>query len=68
MHLGKTVHKSSACAEVRARLKGEAERGARLQDEHERLEREQRKALEEAERELCASTLQDEAAMELQKE
>ncbi|CAL5228950.1 g12182 [Coccomyxa viridis] len=54
--------------ELRARLKGEAERGARLQDEHGELERVQRKALEEAEKQLCASTLQDEAAMELQKE
>ena len=61
-------HMLPACAGIHARLKGEAERGARLQGEHEQLEREQRKALEEAEKELCASTLQDEAAMELQKE
>ncbi len=62
------MHRWPACAELRARLKGEAERGARLQDEHGELERVQRKALEEAEKQLCASTLQDEAAMELQKE
>ena len=32
------------------------------------MEREQRRALEEAEKELCASTLQDDIIMELQKE
>ena len=54
--------------ELRARLKGQGERGVGLQGEQERLEREQRKAMEEAEKDLCASTLQDEAVMHLQKE
>lgn len=59
---------SRASAELCARLKGQTERGRRLQGEQAQLEREQRKALEEAEKELCASTLQDEAVRELQKE
>jgi len=57
-----------ACADVTTQIKGETERTAKLQITREQLEREQRRAIEEAERELCAFTLQDEAVTELQKE
>ena len=57
-----------ACADVNAQIKGETERTAKLQIKHEQLEREQRRAIEEAEKELCAFALQDEAVTELQNE
>jgi len=57
-----------ACADVTTQIKGETERTAKLQMKREQLEREQRRAIEEAERELCAFALQDDAVAELQNE
>ena len=57
-----------ACADVNAHINRETERTAKLQIMCEQLEREQRRAIEEAEKELCAFDLQDEAVIELQNE
>ena len=57
-----------ACAGLQSQIKVEAARAARLQAEQARLEMEQRRDLELAEKELCASTLAEDALMELMDE
>lgn len=58
----------SLSAALRAQWEAEEARATKLHATHQRLDVEQRKALEEAERQLCACTLTEEALMELEAE
>ena len=55
-------------AALLAQCKAEEARATRLHAAHQHLDKEQRTALEEAEKQLCACTLTEEALMELQAE
>ena len=58
----------SFSAALHTQCKAEEARATKLHAKHQRLDKEQRKALEEAEKQLCASTLTEEALMELEAE
>ncbi len=55
-------------ADLNAKVQAESGRAALLQTEHSCLKAGQRKALEEAEKELCESTLEEEGLLDLQNE
>lgn len=59
---------SPSSAALDAQCKAEEARGNRLHAKHQCLDAEQRKALEEAEKQLCACTLTEEALMEVKAE
>ena len=59
---------SFSSAALHAQCEAEQARATNLHAKHQRLDVEQRKALEEAEKQLCACTLTEEALMELKAE